>query len=205
MSLALGLPLFFTLGVARLLVLALPRSLAPSPALVAHAFFQLFMAALLVVAAAFWQHRKDGLWRVANHTFLALSVGVVVAALAGRAITRVMTAAAERLSSLVHASHPLELADPQGALALLPAYQIGLMLALWIAAFTRPDWRRVGLSCLLLGLTQLALLLVLGELASHIGIEPHARDLRAWAVALPPLIILLLNRRALVPRVEQAA
>jgi hypothetical protein len=78
--------------------------------------------------------------------------------------------------------------DPQGAMALLPAFQVGLYLALWIAAFVAVGWRRFLAGVALLWLTQTAGLLVLHAIASQSGLTAHVRDVRGWAVAGPVLI-----------------
>ncbi len=84
------------------------------------------------------------------------------------------------------AGAPLD--DPQGAIALLPAFQVGLYLALWVAAFVAVGWRRFLAGLAVLGLTQTAGLLALHALASHSGLTAHVRDVRGWAVAGPVLI-----------------
>ena len=79
--------------------------------------------------------------------------------------------------------------DPQGALAFLPAFQIGLYLALWIAAFVAAGWRRFLAGLVVLELTQTAGLFALHALASHPGLTAHVRDVRGWAIAGPLLIV----------------
>ena len=81
------------------------------------------------------------------------------------------------------AGPPLD--DPQGAIALLPAFQIGLYLALWVAAFVAVGWRRFLAGLAVLELTQTAGLLALHALASHSGLAAHVRDVRGWAVPAP--------------------
>jgi hypothetical protein len=78
--------------------------------------------------------------------------------------------------------------DPQGAIALLPAFQIGLYLALWIAAFGAVGWWRFLAGLAVLGVTQTASWLALHALASHAGMTADVRDVRGWAVAGPVLI-----------------
>jgi hypothetical protein len=79
--------------------------------------------------------------------------------------------------------------DPQGAIAFLPAFQIGLYLALWVAAFVAVGWRRFLAGLAVLVLTQTAGLLALHALTSHSGLTAHVRDVRGWAVAGPLLIV----------------
>ena len=104
-------------------------------------------------------------------------MGVLFVYLLGPFYTRVVT---------YPAGAPLD--DPQGAIALLPAFQVGLYLALWVAAFVAVGWRRFLAGLAVLGLTQTAGLLALHALASHSGLTAHVRDVRGWAVAGPVLI-----------------
>ena len=92
------------------------------------------------------------------------------------------------------------LADPQGAIALLPAFQVGLYLALWVAAFIAVGWTRFLAGLALLGLTQTAGLLALQILATHSGLTAHVRDVRGWAVAGPVLIFAAVVNLARAPR-----
>jgi len=70
----------------------------------------------------------------------------------------------------------------------------GLYLALWIAAFAAAGWRRLLTGLALLGLVQVATLVALHVLASHAGFAPHVRDVRAWAVVGPLLVVLAVVR-----------
>ena len=81
------------------------------------------------------------------------------------------------------AGAPLD--DPQGAIAFLPAFQVGLYLALSVAAFVAVGWRRFLAGLAVLALTQTAGLLALHALATHSGLTAHVRDVRGWAVAGP--------------------
>ena len=175
---ALGLlampPLFVGLAVARLMVVALPEAAMASPIFVVHAFYQLLFGAVVVFVAALWRH---GGRSAPGHALAGVSVGVAFVVLLGPVYTRVVTA---------HTGPPLD--DPQGALAFLPAFQIGLYFALGAAAFAAVAWKRflAGLACL--ALTQAAGLLALAALASHAGLTAQVRDVRAWAIAGPVLI-----------------
>jgi hypothetical protein len=84
------------------------------------------------------------------------------------------------------AGAPLD--DPQGAIAFLPAFQISLYLALWVAAFVAVGWKRFLAGLAILALTQTAGLLALQALATHGGLTAHVRDVRAWAIVGPVLI-----------------
>jgi exosortase/archaeosortase family protein len=168
------LPLFIALGIVRLLVVALPDAVVGSPIILAHAFHQLLLAAVVVFLAAQWRHgRSAAPW----HALVGVIVGVAFVLLAGPLYTRIVT---------YPAGLPLD--DPQGAIALLPAFQVGLYLALWVAAFVAGGWRGFLAGLAVLGLTQTAGLLALHALASHSGLTAHVRDVRGWAVAGPVLI-----------------
>jgi hypothetical protein len=80
------------------------------------------------------------------------------------------------------------LADPQGAIAFLPPFQIALYLALGAAAFGAVGWRRFVGGLAALGVTQAAGLGALHVLASYAGVSAQVRDVRGWAVAGPVLI-----------------
>ena len=168
------LPLFIALGVVRLLVVALPDVVA-SPLFLVHAFYQLLLGAVVVFLAALWRHAGRA---AAGHALAGIIVGILVIYLLGPFSTQVVA---------YPAGAPLE--DPQGAIALLPAFQIGLYLALWVAAFGASDtnWKRLLAGIALLGLSQTAGLLAMHTVASH-GLAAHVRDVRGWAVAGPVLI-----------------
>jgi exosortase/archaeosortase family protein len=167
------LPLFIALGVIRLMVVALPGAVS-SPIFFVHAFYQLLLGAVIVFLAALWRH---GGRAAPGHALGGLVVGVLFVLLLGPFYTRVIT---------YQAGAPLD--DPQGAIALLPAFQIALYLALWAAAFVAAGWRRFLGGLAILGLTQTAGLLALHALATHSGLTAHVRDVRGWAVAGPVLI-----------------
>ena len=96
-----------------------------------------------------------------------------------------------------HAGHAF--GDDQGAWAILPAFQVGLFAALWIAVAGggRPRfWRRglVGLGAVVL--VQALFGLPVDELAHHYGFDPHVGLLRGWAIALPAAAVWWLTRPA---------
>lgn len=167
------LPLFVGLGIARLLVVALPGVLA-SPLFLVHAFYQLLLGAVVVFLAARWRHRGTA---AVGYALAGIVVGVLFARLLGPLYTRLVA---------YQGGAPLD--DPQGALALLPAFQVGLYLALSIAAFVALGWTRFLAGLAVLGLTQTAGLLALQALASQAGLAAHVRDVRGWAIAGPVLI-----------------
>jgi len=169
------LPLVVALGIVRLLIVALPGTLVASPLFVVHAFYQLLLGAVVVFLAAQWRHG----WSAApRHALAGVIVGVGFVYILGSFYTSIVT---------YPAGAPAD--DPQGALAFLPAFQIGLYLALWIAAFVAAGWRRFLAGLVVLELTQTAGLFALHALASHPGLTAHVRDVRGWAIAGPLLIV----------------
>jgi exosortase/archaeosortase family protein len=168
------LPLFMALGVMRLLVVALPNALVASPIFFVHAFYQLLLGAVVVFFAALWRHGGRAAF---GHALVGVLMGALFVLVLGPFYTRVVT---------YQGGTPLD--DPQGAIGLLPAFQVGLYLALCVAAFVAVGWRRFLVGFALLGLTQTAGVLALHALASHTGLTAHVRDVRGWAVAGPVLI-----------------
>jgi hypothetical protein len=179
-GLAATLPLFLALGVARLLLVALPAAVT-SPLFWVHAFYQLLVGAIVVWAAALW---RDG--RTAGRRVLVgLLAGVAAGVLAGPLLGHVVAAAG---------GAPPD--DAQGAIAFLPVFQIALYVGLCAAAWTGTAWTRsiAGLA-ILAGMVP-ASVLVLRALAVHAGVAPHVRDVRAWAIAGPVLIFAMMMGHA---------
>lgn len=168
------LPLFVALGIARLLVVALPGAVMASPLFFVHTFYQLLLGAVVVFLAALWRH---GGRAALGYAVVGVIAGVLFVNLLGPLFVRVVT---------YPVGAPLD--DPQGAIAFLPAFQAGLYLALWVAAFVAVGWKRFLAGFAILGLTQTAGLLALHVLATHSGLTTHVRDVRGWAVAGPVLI-----------------
>ena len=183
---------FFALGVSRLLVLAVPAAVVGSYAVAIHAFSQILVAVLLVAVAAY---RTAGGRRAAARAAVAVALGVV-AAFASAPVLGAVVGAAGGLQSLAgHAGHAF--ADSQGAWAILPAFQVGLFAALWIAVAGGSRSWRYGLA----GLGGVVLLQALvgvpvGELAHHYSFDPHVGLLRGWALALPTAAVWWLARPA---------
>ena len=84
--------------------------------------------------------------------------------------------------------------DPQGAIAILPALQLGLCAAFWAAVGARGPWRRLVLGVVGLAGLQLTVLLGLGELSHHLGFAPHVSLIRAWGVVAPLAVVWVLRR-----------
>ena len=86
-----------------------------------------------------------------------------------------------------HAGHLF--ADEQGATAILPAFQIGLFAALWVAVAGGTAWRRAVLGFAVLVASQVLIAVPVGELAHHYGFDPHVGLIRASAIALPVAVV----------------
>ncbi len=175
-------PLFFSLAVSRLLVLALPPALVGSPTDAVHAFYQFLAAAGLIALAA---HRAAGRpgWR--RRLAASLAVGAVAGALAAP-INPFRLELWQHLAGALHLGHGV--LDSQGAMVLMPVFQIGLFAALWQAG-GRP-WRLtpVGGRLLLLVASQVAVVIAIGELANHLGARTPIVLIRAWALLVPALL-----------------
>lgn len=201
LALAIAPPMFALLAIARLLVLALPPAIAASPLFLVHGFHQLVLAVVGVVLLAIGREpAAPGRWvRAARRAGAALGAAAIVAVVLGHALTSVVIGTAGMAASL-DPQTLMALAAPgdsQGALALLPVYQAGLLLA--IAMTVLPGWRRFLTALCLLLATQVVLLAVLGALAANAGLVAHALLLRAWAVAVPVGLAALLWRAGPTP------
>jgi exosortase/archaeosortase family protein len=175
---AAGVPLFIGLGIARLLVVAVPAGLDMSPAFFIHAFSQLLVAAGMVGGLALWRYGARA--ATLARTVVALALGIAFVRLLGAPYTQAI---------LWFRPEATAFSDPQGALMFLPAFQVGLFLALWVAAFVPSGWTRFLLGASLLVAIQIAVTGGVQLLASHAGIAPLVRDVRAWALLGPVLII----------------
>jgi hypothetical protein len=134
----------------------------------------LLAGAVVVFLAARWRHPTRAAF---GHAMAGVVVGVAFVQLLGPLYTRMIT---------VPAGLPLN--DPQGAIAFLPAFQVGLYLALSIAASVAVRWPHFLGGLALLGLTQAAGVLALHALANYSDLAVHVANVRGWAVAGPVLI-----------------
>ncbi|MEO8484269.1 MAG: hypothetical protein ABI634_18815 [Acidobacteriota bacterium] len=171
-------PLFVALGVARLLVVALPAALAASPSFLIHAFSQLLLGCVVVFLAAFWRHGATvAAWqRAILGTMAGGAVAYAMGPFLARAVWSPMTMGV-----------PLD--DPQGAFGMLPAFQVGLYVALAIATFAAIAWRRLAAGLAVLIASQMAIAAAILFVAGHAHVTPVVRDVRAWALAGPILLV----------------
>jgi len=187
------------------------------PNLVRDLFAEGAMSAAFV--PAFTRHLtlqgKPAAWRLGNNVMNVLIVVTLVLVAAGMVCGVALWRDGVRAGALVRAIAALALAiafgrllgapythailwfrttatavdDAQGALAFLPAFQFGLFLALWVAAFLPSGWTRFLCGASLLAATQIAVAAGVQLLAVHAGIAPLVRDVRAWALVGPALVI----------------
>jgi exosortase/archaeosortase family protein len=199
--LLIAAPLFFALGTTRLLLLALPLA---ASAFLTHAFFQLVLGVLVVAAVAWLSARRVGapVWR---RVAAGMATGILTAALASGVYQGVVLRAGGFLRHVLFsgaASTSLG-GDGQGALVLLPVFQLALFLALLAATGTVRSPRLV-LGVVLLFATQALLLAVVSELGEGHGLRSGAVELRGLALLLPIGLWFVLGRGLpLGPRAEQ--
>lgn len=181
----LVVPIFVVLGVVRLLLVALPQAMAPAPEFATHAFYQVVLACVVIGLAGRWRHGPRA-WGLPVAGGIAAAVLIVLAA--GNMYAPIVLRASE---------HPL--LDPQGALMLLPSFQIALAVALWITAGQRSRWAAMSFGLLLLVASQLAgaWLLTLPGLQELLA--QHVSVVRAWAIAAPAVVFALLVHRPALP------
>jgi hypothetical protein len=116
-------------------------------------------------------------WR---RTLMGIAAGTGLVYVLGAPYTRLLTSAF---------AAGVRLDDPQGAVALLPAFQVGLYVALCVAAFAAVNWRRLATGFALLAMSQVVIIAALHFAVERIGVMPEVRDVRAWAVAGPLLLV----------------
>ena len=182
-SLALALPVFFVLGILRVLVLALPPAIVASPLFVAHGFYQIVAGVAAIIAACAWAVAREPeparTSIVAGRAMIAAAVSIAVAVVGGDT-WRALVAIGPGTWTLG--------GDVQGALPLLPVYQLGLLSGLWIALcpFRRPV--RLAASLATLAIAQIALVSFVGVAASNASVLTHPLLIRAIAIVVPVVL-----------------
>ncbi len=86
--------------------------------------------------------------------------------------------------------------DPQGALALLPSFQLALFLALWIAAGQGIARTTLAFGWILLVGSHVGIAWSLNAPAVPLLLADAVNAIRAWAVGGPALILTLMQRRS---------
>ena len=196
-----AVPLFTLLGTARLLVLAVPPAFVGSHDVAVHAFYQVLVGLLIVGLAAFAMGRRQAMGASSPLADTARAAGAgVLSGLVVAALTQRLWPLVAALPDSYHLGHGYS--DPQGALTLLPAFQVALMVALWLSLVRPLLDRGLGLGLGLLLASQVAILLALGELAMHLQVEAPIAGIRAYTLAAPILVAWWLARG---PRAEPRA
>jgi Ca2+/Na+ antiporter len=185
--LLLALPLFFVLGVVRLLVLALPPQIVQSPVLLAHGFYQFLAAGVSIIGAAHLALREGPGVRASQRTLVAMGLALAAGAVAGRIWEPVLLRAAAVMQMLVPSTMTSLVAavDVQGALALLPAFQVGLVAGLWYSMTGGRRRRQLAVALAVLACLQILILAALGTMTARLGAEPHTLVIRALALGVP--------------------
>ncbi len=189
-----ALPIFLLLGVVRLLLLAVPPLVADTPAVLAHGFYQIVAGATAIVVAAHVAERSMSGRRATRRAIAALGASVAAAVCAALVWEPVLAETVE----IVHRVLPSTIlslsttGDRQGAIALLPAYQIGLLVGLWCTLTRARGLRDLARALGVVAVSQLAFLIALGSATAWLGVEPHALVIRGWALGVPLAIALLL-------------
>ena len=192
------IPVIAGLATLRLFVLAAPGAWIDSPIIFVHGFHQLVLFAALVMVTALHGARQARRGRAAARGLFVLAICAIGAFTLGPVYNELIVGVTTLLAHFApHAIVTLRPAtEVQGALAILPVYQLALFVAM-VWAFGRPiRWRWIASVLAGLALSQALLLLGLGELAAHAGVHPHALVLRGWAVILPVGLALLALRTA---------
>ena len=195
-------PVFVALLVARLLTVSLPPVADASPLFITHGFHQWVLGALLVGVASARRPGAAGFVRPAARATMILAALVAVSWVAGRSYAVLVTAGSAVLSRVVPSVLVSLWAqgDLQGALLVLPVYQLALFLGLWTAWHGRRRFARAMVGVVALYASQVMLLVVLGALNVQSGADLPALFLRAWAVAAPLVLAAALARPPRTPR-----
>jgi hypothetical protein len=192
-----AVPLFSALAVLRLMTVAAPSTLLGSTLIVTHAFNQILTGAAALVVASIW-------WRAggsrARAVVMAL-IAIACAAVASVALGPALASGWAKALATMHVSSPHGLTpvagdgDMQGAMMVLPIYQVALLAASWMVLRHRAPATRWIAAFVVLLASQFVFLGVQGWMDAE-GIRPlSALWIRGWAVAIPLLLVLAVCRR----------
>jgi len=165
-----------------LLVLAFPTRVVGSHLIAIHGFFQVLLAVILVILAVVASTSATRSFRnLIRPAATALTAGFLTAVVLGLTYNRALFQGVSQLrETLGHGGH--DYMDPQGALLVMAPYQLGLFVALWLAWSPRAKGGRLLLGLATLVLSQVIVLMVLGEWSAHTDMVPHVAAIRAWSV-----------------------
>lgn len=179
-------PLFVGLNLGRLLVLALPVWFFGGPLFLAHGLRQAVVGVACIGVATYWRNGSPGpAGEVFRRAVLSILAAAAAGILAGPLLIRGLLALTSLASPLAqHALTSLSLTgDEQGALAILPAFQMGLLVGLLVARRVSIRWSLGALATLIV--VQLALLILMGEFAHHRGAQIPTLLIRGAAIVVP--------------------
>lgn len=200
-----AVPLFFLLGIIRLLALAVPPFLVDQPTFLVHGFYQIVAGSVAIAMLARVSARRldDEAWE--RRAAAGLGAAVIAAGVLGYPWQHGLLA----VSGAVHSLFPTTLTaltrsgDQQGALAMLPAFQLAVLVGLWVALTLplrsgrlesgwtgRLPWRSLLVTLIVLAAVEVVLLMVLGYASAHYGMQAHPVLIRGWAIAVPLAIAL---------------
>ena len=199
LTVALALPVFFALGVTRLIALALPAAIVTTPLVIVHGFYQLVggialigiaaAARHLIVPVSGAEHRPMAGWWFAA----GVAGAFATAAVAGSAWTRLVMGCAAALSAATRNTlTPMAVNDFQGALASLPTYHLALLAGLWTVLTNARRPGRAVIALCLLAAADVAMFSAIGMASTRLGVAPHVLVIRAWAIGVPAALAWLL-------------
>jgi exosortase/archaeosortase family protein len=206
MAIAAFVPLFASLSVLRLLTVALPAVIGP-PLFLTHGFYQIVAGLLLILLASHRRTRREP----ARATLQVFAAAAVIAVSAAVAVAGPYASLLEWLRVAIsgiapHAVSPLPSgADVQGAIAIMPAYQIALLVGLTVALLGREAWRVLAALAPAAAVLQLVVLAAIGESQAHLVGEVPAVAVRALAIAVPSLLAVAAAARVARPSVDPRA
>jgi exosortase/archaeosortase family protein len=181
-ALAALVPAFFALGVVRLLLVAVPRWLVQSPLIVVHAFFEILIAAVCIMAAS-WLQRDAEISPVRR-----AAIGLGVAAIVGVVSSWI---------GLADLLRPPGAPDPQAAIALLPACQLATFAGIAATGYGRMRAGVMTAGLVLLAVEAALLVSIVDAIAGTYGVMPQVRDIRGWSIAAPVALAFVLGRRGM--------
>lgn len=189
-AVVLFVPLFVALGFVRLLTVALPSIIGP-PLFLTHGFYQFVMALLLVAAAARVGARSRSM--AFSAAFGAALVAAAVATLLLAAPCRLLVDAVADLTRLI-ATHTLttraSVVEVQGALSIMPGFELSLLCALAVALVGRDAVRPLVTLVPVVLAAQVLTLVIAGEASAHLAAVVPVTLIRVVSILTPLLLVL---------------
>jgi exosortase/archaeosortase family protein len=185
-------PLFSALAVLRLLTVAFPAIVLGTPLILTHSFNQILAGVAVLVAVSLWWRGERSRTRAVVVALVAAAAAAVVAAALGLGYAQAWSSVLRTLG--LHVPPGLTPAagdgDVQGALVVLPIYQLALFTAAWWMTRHFAIQARWTVAVAALLASQLVFLVLQGWMDAA-GIRPlSALWIRGWALAVPVLLIL---------------